>query len=62
MVRNLGLTFPVGLDPAGEVAAERYRIPGIPVTVFVDRRGVVRKMWPGPIDRTSLDRLITEIL
>jgi len=62
MVENLGLTFPVGLDPAAEVAVERYRIRGLPVTVFVDRQGVVRRIWPGPIDRASLDRLIVEIL
>lgn len=62
MVENLGLSFPVGLDPTAEVAVERYRIPGLPVTVFLDRQGVVRKIWPGPIDRSSLDRLIDEIL
>lgn len=62
MVENLALTFPVGLDPAAEVAVERYRVPGLPVTVFVDRRGVVTKVWPGPVDRSSLDRLILEIL
>lgn len=62
MVSNLGLAFPIGLDPTGEVAIERYRIPGLPVTVFVDRRGVVRKYWTGPIDRASLDRFIAMIL
>ncbi|MBI2466872.1 MAG: TlpA family protein disulfide reductase [Candidatus Rokubacteria bacterium] len=62
LVKLLGLTFPIGLDPAGQVAAERYRIRGFPVTVFVDRRGVVRKYWTGPIDRESLERSIAEIL
>lgn len=62
MVSNLGLTFPIGLDPTGEVAIERYRIAGLPVTVFVDRRGVVRKYWTGPIDRQSLDEFIAAIL
>ncbi len=62
MAENLGLTFPIGLDPTAEVAGERYRIPGLPVTVFLDRQGVVRKIWPGPIDRSSLDRLVAEIL
>jgi len=62
MVKLLGLTFPIGLDPAAEVAVERYRILGLPVTVFVNRQGVVRKIWAGPIDRSSLDQLIAEIL
>lgn len=62
MVKQLGLTFPIGLDPAGEVAIERYRIPGLPVTVFVDRQGVIRRVWTGPIDRESLDRAIAGML
>jgi len=62
LVNLLGLTFPIGLDPAGAVAIERYRIPGLPVTVFVDRQGVVRKYWTGPIDADSLNRFIAQIL
>jgi hypothetical protein len=62
MVNHLGLTFPIGLDPSGKVAADQYRIRGLPVTVFVDRQGVVRKIWTGPIDRESLERAIEAIL
>jgi peroxiredoxin len=62
MVENLGLSFPVGLDPSGEVAVGRYRVQGLPMTVFVDRQGVVRKIWVGPIGGSSLDRLVAEIL
>lgn len=62
MVSTLGLSFPIGLDPTGTVAVERYRITGMPVTVFVDRHGVVRRSWTGPLDAGSLDRFIAEIL
>jgi peroxiredoxin len=62
MVKTLGLTFPIGLDAGGEVAIERYRIRGLPVTVFVDRQGVVRRIWAGPIDRESLEQAIGTIL
>jgi peroxiredoxin len=62
LVSNLGLTFPIGLDPAGAVAVERYRITGMPVTVFVDRQGVIRKYWTGPIDPEALHRFIGQIL
>lgn len=62
MANHLGLTFPIGLDPSGKVAADQYRIRGLPVTVFVDRQGVVRKIWTGPIDRASLERAIEGIL
>ncbi len=62
LASNLGLAFPIGLDPGGAVAVERYRITGMPVTVFVDRHGVIRKYWNGPIDAESLDRFIGQIL
>jgi len=62
LASNLGLTFPIGLDPAGAIAVERYRIFGMPTTIFVDRRGLVRKYWTGPIDADSLNRFIAQIL
>ena len=62
MVNHLGLAFPIGLDSHGKVAADQYRIPGLPVTVFVDREGMVRTVWRGSIDRESLDRAIQGIL
>lgn len=62
MANHLGLTFPIGLDPSGKVAADQYRIRGLPVTVFVDRQEVVRKIWTGPIARASLERAIEGIL
>jgi hypothetical protein len=34
----------------------------MPVTVFVDRQGVIRKYWTGPIDPDSLNRFIAQIL
>lgn len=61
MVNGLGLRFPVGLDPSGELG-KQYQIPGLPVTVFVDRRGVVRKYWTGPIYWSALEKSIGAIL
>lgn len=62
MAKRLGLTFPIGLDPNSHVAVDQYRIRLIPTTVFLDRDGVVREIWTGPIDWSSLLGLIAEIL
>jgi cytochrome c biogenesis protein CcmG/thiol:disulfide interchange protein DsbE len=46
-VEELGLTFPILLDPGGQVAG-RYRVTGYPETFIVDRNGVVVSHEIGP--------------
>jgi peroxiredoxin len=45
-VQELRLTFPVLLDPQREVSRQ-YRVPGLPVSVLIDRDGVIRHMGVG---------------
>ncbi|MSQ30397.1 MAG: TlpA family protein disulfide reductase [Dehalococcoidia bacterium] len=47
-VNAKGLTMPVVSDRAGAVA-KHYGVPGLPVTFFIDRDGVVRSKMLGPI-------------
>ena len=47
-VENFGLTFPVALDADGSVA-DRYGLPGLPSTFFIDARGVLRSQVLGPV-------------
>ena len=57
------LTFPMLLDSAGQVA-ERYQVFALPVTILVDRRGMVVgtvlgiRDWVGPDARAYLGRLL----
>jgi peroxiredoxin len=51
-VRELGLTFPILLDPDGQVA-RRYRVTGYPETFIVDRNGSVVAHEIGPRDWTD---------
>lgn len=62
MVQQLGITFPVGLDPTGEVAVGVFKLQTIPMTYFIARDGTVRSVWRGAIDAKSLDREVGRIL
>ena len=62
-VRDMQLTFPVLLDPEGQVAA-RYRVTGFPETFIIDRNGRVvaheigPRAWSSSESREALQRLI----
>ena len=48
-------TWPGLIDPKGQIAAayDVHQKPGIPVTVFVDKDGIVRARHLGPITSTA---------
>lgn len=50
----LGLTFPILLDPGGEVQA-LYRVRGYPTTFFVDEAGVIQFVHVGSMDGETLE-------
>ncbi len=56
-----GLTYPVGLDPTGRIAA-LYGLTGVPETFVVDAEGKVARFYIGPVTadqlRTVLDGLV----
>lgn len=60
-VNRLGLTFPVWLDP--EMAAlTAFQNPSLPSSYVIDREGVVRLAWTGPIDRATLEEYVTPLV
>ena len=48
-VRDFGLTFPIATDTQEGAVAERYGVRGLPVTFFIDRDGILRKINHGPV-------------
>ncbi len=59
-IRELGLTFPILLDPERTLLA-RYRLVGVPTTFVLDRAGVIRYREVGFRDWTSREsRAIVE--
>jgi cytochrome c biogenesis protein CcmG/thiol:disulfide interchange protein DsbE len=56
-------TFDVRFDPRGETA-QRFQIHGMPTSLIIDRRGVVRFTHIGfrPIDRASYEDQLRQVL
>lgn len=54
-----GWTFALDLD--GRVN-ELYRIHGIPVSVFIDRKGVIRNVHQGPMSYALMHRYLDDLL
>ncbi len=59
--RNLGLTYPVLLDPKSSLVRP-YGISGVPTTFILDREGVIRHRIVGEVDREGLETLIRALL
>ncbi len=57
---EFGITFPTVLDP-GPVA-DAYGVLGIPTSFFLDREGVVRLRWSGPVDEGLVRQKVEELL
>ncbi len=61
-VEEFQMPFPVPLDETGEVTTDLYRLRGIPTSVFVDRAGVVQRVYIGAMSGDQLDQFVAEIL
>ena len=55
------IPFPVLLDEKGNVR-KRYKLRGLPTTVFIGADGVIRAVNIGPLSETSLQLHLAEIL
>ena len=61
-VHRLGITYPALLDDPSAPVAQRYGVRGIPQTVFIDSRGVVRGRVYGVTSRRELAPAIDDLL
>jgi peroxiredoxin len=57
---ELGLTFPLLLDPGGKVQS-LYQVRGYPSSFFIDRAGVVQVVQIGVMTEGQLDRNLAAI-
>jgi len=61
-VEEFNMTFPVLLDETGEVTLDRYRLLGLPMSVFVDRTGLIAHMRIGALTGGQIDEFVADIL
>jgi peroxiredoxin len=60
MVKQLGVSLPVLLDPAGSVAGS-YDLPKMPTSFVVDKKGIVRYVNEGFDGPRDVDRFKQEL-
>lgn len=62
-----GLTFPIGLDLDGEISyvyikAGKIPVGAIPTTFFIDKEGIIRNFFVGPLTEQTFDQKVKSIL
>ncbi len=61
-VEEFDVPFPVLLDEAGHVSNDAYGMIGLPMSVFVDRNGIVKRVVLGALVSNEVDGYIAEIM
>ncbi len=56
--KAMDLSFQVAWD--GGVAAEAYRVTGIPTSYFIDAKGVIRARYPGPMNLEQMKQFVED--
>jgi len=56
-----GLTFPLVIDPRGSVNST-YHLRGLPTSWLIDRQGILRAVWVGPLNIEKARRQIRDLL
>jgi peroxiredoxin len=57
--QELGLTFPVLLDPLGRTSGS-YRARGLPTSYFIDPEGLIVRKQVGPVDEAMIEGVLRE--
>ncbi len=60
-LREFGITYPNGLDADGRITVD-YGVIGIPVTFFINRKGIVERRWVGAVSETRMTQWVQELV
>jgi hypothetical protein len=55
------LTYTIGLDVSAAIM-RTYGVYGLPTHYFVDRDGVIRDRWYGPLSRAQIEERLSVII
>jgi DsbE subfamily thiol:disulfide oxidoreductase len=58
---EFGLTFPLALDTSGQVG-QKYLARALPTSFFVDRGGIIRHKFTGPMTEPILEERLNAIM
>jgi peroxiredoxin len=58
--QELGLTFPLLLDPGGETQ-KLFHVRAYPTSIFVDTQGVIRNIHFGILEETQIEQYLVQI-
>ena len=61
LIEDLDVTFPTGSTPSRDVV-NRYRILGMPSTVFITPDGKVLRKWDGALSQSKLEELVQQLI
>ena len=59
-LKEFGITFPIVLDEDGQTI-KRYRILGLPTTIFIDSDGIINEVFTGPLNKAYIESKISEL-
>jgi peroxiredoxin len=60
-VAELGITYPILLDTQSQLMDE-YRVLGLPISILVDREGIIRERHTGGLTAEQLEGYLAEVL
>ena len=61
-VEEFQIPFPILLDKTGAVSTSLYQLRGLPTSVFINREGVMVRIYLGAMTGAQLDQFVAEIL
>lgn len=61
-VKEFNMSFPVGYDDGGLKIARSFGFVGMPLTIFVSKRGEIAERVHGPLPESDLVRTLDQLL
>ena len=59
--KTYGLQYTIGFDGTSAVY-RAYHVYGLPTQVFIDRQGLVRQVWNGPLSLSQAEQMLAPLL
>ena len=59
--KTYGLQYTIGFDATSAIY-HAYHVYGLPTQVFIDRAGIVRQVWNGPLSQLEAEQMLAPLL